>query len=188
MSKSLLSKTLTAAEKAALFWAIFEGERDWKVIYQAAAGMTEEEMNANKATVMASYISRWKATSKVKNEIQRLKLFKENYIKHIQQQAYEEGRRTAFLEAGAANDEELMRKVKGQVDYTDPQMQKEKLNEIINSARDSGEALDALKVIISGQKNDQEAAKNNKVQRFYTPLQCRDCPLYNEKKDAIKMK
>lgn len=185
MKKYLINKSLTAAEAAALFWYVFEGEKDWKRIYMAAADWSEEDVQ-NDPTHFGQYVSKWKATAKVKNELQRLKLVKENYIKEIQKQAYEEGRRSAFVEATSASDEEIKMKVKGQVDYTNPDAQKEKLNEIINRAKDSGEALDALKVIIQGQRNDQDAARNNKIQRFYTPLQCRDCPLYNKAKEKIK--
>ena len=186
MKRSLLNKTLTPAEKAALFWWVMEGEKDWMQVYLAATGMTEDDLAKDNRVVIGQYMSKWKATSKVKNEIQRLKLIKENRTKDLQQQAYDEGRKSAFEESTDATDEEIRTKIKGITDYTDPKNQKDKLNEIINSARDPGDALDAIKVIISGQRNDQDAAKQNKIQRFYTPLQCRDCPIYLEKKESLK--
>lgn len=185
--RSLQNKTLTPSEAAALFWYVFEGETDWKKVYMAAAGWTEEDAEADPVH-LGQYLSKWKGTNKFKVELQRLKLAKENYLKDIQQRAYEEGRRSAFKESAAGTKEEIDLMAKGLVDYTDPQKQKEKLNEIINEARDSGEALDALKVIIQGQKNDQDAARLNKVQRFYTPLQCRDCPLHQEAENRLGVK
>lgn len=181
MKRSLINKRLTASESAALFWFVFEGEKDWKKVYMAAAGWTDEEAEQD-PLLLGQYTSKWKATAKVKNELLRLKVVKDSYIKSVQQQAYEEGRRSAFEEAHEGTEEELRAKVKGEIDYTDPDKQKEKLNEIINTAKDSGEALDALKVIIAGQRNDQDAAKQNKVQRFYTPMKCRECPLYRDAK------
>lgn len=64
------------------------------------------------------------------------------------------------------------------VDYTRPDAQKKLLNQLINSADDSKEKLDALKTIVSMQKDDREAAKDQKVQRFYMPLKCTQCPLH----------
>ena len=64
------------------------------------------------------------------------------------------------------------------VDYSNPVNQSRKLNEIINKAGDAGEALDALKVIISTQRADRDAAKDNKIVRAYLPHNCHACPLY----------
>lgn len=181
-SRSVINKELSVSEQAAIYWAVFGGETDWKRVYMAAAGWNETEAEENTLT-LAQYTSRWKGTAKFKREFQRVSLIKERMIKDIQDVAYEEGRRAAIKQGEAKLDEDAPRMVAGQTDYTDPRAQKEKLNEIINTAKDSGEALDALKVIIQGQRQDTEAAKNNKVQRFYTPLQCRDCPLYLEAKE-----
>lgn len=184
MRKSVQNQKITASERAAIFWQVFEGETDWKVVFMAAAAWDDEDARKNPAT-LAQYTSKWKALNKVKTEISRAQLVKEKYIKKIQDIAYEEGRRSVFAEMQQEGNDTSAAS-RGRIDYTDPKMQKEKLNEIINGATDAGEALDALKVIIQGQKNDQEAAKNNKIQRFYTPLQCRDCPLYQEKKEILK--
>ena len=66
------------------------------------------------------------------------------------------------------------------VDYSNPENQRKKLNQIINQASNSGEALDALKVIISGQKDDRQAAREQKQVKIYLPLICYDCPLYEK--------
>lgn len=178
----LNKKKLLPTETAALFMYVFEGETDWKKVFAAAADWTEEEMEENPLK-LTQYTSKWKAMQKFKNELQRIKLYRDRFVKQIQDQAFEEGRRSVLRERPEPEDGESY---SGGVDYTDPKKQKQKLNDIINNAKDSGEALDALKIIISGQRQDTEAAKNNKVQRFYTPLQCRDCPLYQEKKESLK--
>ena len=69
------------------------------------------------------------------------------------------------------------------VDYSDPKNQAQKLNELVNTASDPGEALDALKVIISSQKADREAAKERKTVQVYLPLTCDACPLRQRAKD-----
>lgn len=184
MATYILNKKLTDSETAVIFWQIFGGEKDFKRLYMAASGMTEKEAEEN-PLLLTQYTSRWKASQKYKKEVMRVKLLYDRFVKEIQEQAYNEGRIAAKKEIEGHYDEDAPDVPSGTIDYTDPKKQKEKLNEIINTAKDSGEALDALKVIISGQKQDAEAAKNNKVQRFYTPLQCRDCPLYQKEKAGL---
>ena len=89
-----------------MFWYVFEGETDWKRVYMAAAGWTEEDAEADPVH-LGQYLSKWKGTNKFKVELQRLKLAKENYLKDIQQRAYEEGRRSAFKESAAGTKEEI---------------------------------------------------------------------------------
>jgi len=69
------------------------------------------------------------------------------------------------------------------VDYTNPKNQADKLNELINTADDPSEALDALKVIISSQRADKESAKQGRQVRTYIPINCTDCPLYQGVKE-----
>ena len=66
------------------------------------------------------------------------------------------------------------------VDYSSPAAQQAKLNELVNTADDPGEALDALKVIIQAQKADREAAREGRTVRAYLPQACTDCPMYQK--------
>ena len=74
------------------------------------------------------------------------------------------------------------------VDYSDPVNQRQKLNELINTATDPDEVLDALKVLISqGVKLPPENPNGNQRQiRAYLPLNCRECPLYIEAEKKLK--
>ena len=75
---------------------------------------------------------------------------------------------------------------RGSVDYTDPKNQARKLNELVNRADNTGEVLDALKVIIATQKADRDAARDGRQVRAYVPIGCNDCPLYQSKAQGIK--
>ena len=67
------------------------------------------------------------------------------------------------------------------VDYNDPQERKRAYNRIISeSADDPKTQLDALKVFEQLQRDDKQAAKDNQIQRFYTPQRCSTCPLYTK--------
>ena len=78
------------------------------------------------------------------------------------------------------NESDAGRKGARIIDYTNPENQTRKLNELINTASDAGEALDALKVIIQGQKADRDAAREQKTVRAYLPVMCSGCPLYEK--------
>jgi hypothetical protein len=78
--------------------------------------------------------------------------------------------------------------VPGMVDYSNPAAQLRKLNELINTADDPGEALDALKVLIAKQGELKPEATKEKVSRFYLPLSCKDCPLYQMAGDVLKLR
>ena len=69
---------------------------------------------------------------------------------------------------------------RAQIDYTRPENQRTLLNDLINTADDQKDKLDALKTIIQAQKDDKQAAKDNQIQRFYTPQRCGTCPLYQK--------
>lgn len=76
----------------------------------------------------------------------------------------------------------------GLIDFSIPENQRAKLNEIINTATDPGEALDALKVIISKQAEIVPERKDKPV-RFYLPLDCKEgCPLYQMADDALRLR
>ena len=65
----------------------------------------------------------------------------------------------------------------GLIDYSQPENQRAKLNELVNTASDPGEALDALKGIIAGQRDDKQAAREQQTQRYYVPKSCEDCEI-----------
>ena len=46
---------------------------------------------------------------------------------------------------------------------------------IAESSDDPKTQLDAIKAIQQTQRDDRQAAKDSQIQRFYTPIQCRDC-------------
>ena len=73
----------------------------------------------------------------------------------------------------------------GLIDFSIPENQRRKLNEIINGTADAGEALDALKLIISKQNELTPEVRREPMVRAYVPLRCYSCPLYIEKKKQL---
>ena len=166
---ALINKRLTPGEIAAVYYHVFGGCQDWTLLYAIADGIKDKQVyDINRNTV-----SKWKGMDKITGLIQTLKAEKDRT---------EKGTITATDGKG---EEDSVRTYSGPklknskfVDYSSPAAQQAKLNELVNTADDPGEALDALKVIIQSQKADRDAAKEGRVQRVYLPVSCTDCPLY----------
>ena len=73
----------------------------------------------------------------------------------------------------------------GMVDYSKPANQLRKLNELIHSAPDQKDELDALKVLIAQTSREpQERSPEGRQVHAYLPLSCYDCPLYLNAKSS----
>lgn len=140
---------------------------DWQQLYKLCHPET-------KSTNLAPIVSRWKNSPKISEYLQRLQ---EEHGALIEK-AREEGRqeeRGRNSEPGTRTDKNGADAL---IDYSDPQQQRRKLNELVNTAEDQKEALDALKTIIATQKDDREAARERKQIQSYLPMKCKSCPLY----------
>lgn len=182
-------KKATDRERIALFALAGGIIHDTKTAYILSRDMPENE--ARNASQVASTATRWKLRDDI------TKIFDE-YTRYFddrdaQQRAIGRDEERARLMQESNQDEPGQKaranvRTKGQenalfVDYSNPVNQSRKLNEIINKAGDAGEALDALKVIISTQRADRDAAKDNKVVRAYLPHNCHACPLYQSDRE-----
>lgn len=172
---ALLNKNLSEREKAAIHLHIYGGVNNWPLLYRIAVpdSFPDESLKG-----LSDLASKWKRSPKI-----------QTYLQTVQEQKflYEQKIKAAAIEAGdnvRTNSDKSTQKEKN-IDYSDPANQARKLNELVNSADDPGEALDALKVIISTQKADREAARDKKAVGAYVPITCYDCPLYLEAKNKL---
>lgn len=177
-------KHLTERENAILYALALGVIDSWPKAYILANQRPEEEIQ--KQTALKSTVTRWKQHP----EIQKAYNNAVAILKDRDEKIREEAQRAISQDSGeetttgdnVRTKTQKGRKVAGTVDYTNPTEQARKLNELVNTATDPGEALDALKVIIASQKADRESAREGKRVVFYTPLKCRDCPLYEKAK------
>lgn len=175
----IINKKLTDREKAAIYWHIFGGVDDWKALYLAAL----DEPYTGPEKNLSDFASKWKRTPKIQAYIETVRESRFKILQAAQQKGFEEGR-AAVMDNVHTEPANGARSTKF-VDYSDPANQARKLNELVNTADDPGEALDALKVIMQAQKADREAAKDNKIARFYLPLQCSGCPLLEKRRRQL---
>lgn len=173
----IINKTLTEREKAAVYLHVFGGFDNWTELYLIASDESNE--NARKKARPADNASKWKRSPKIQNYIETVRA--ERF--RMEEKAREKGRaeeREKDIERSENEPEKAPAKF---VDYSDPANQRRKLNELVNKASDPGEALDALKVIISGQRDDKQAAKERRQVAAYLPICCNDCPLYQSARE-----
>ena len=90
----------------------------------------------------------------------------------IEERAKEEGRK----EKETGDNERTQTETKTRIDYYDPANQRKQINRIIEESSDDPKTqLDAIKAIQQTQRDDRQAAKDSQIQRFYSPVQCREC-------------
>ena len=152
--------------------------------YDAYTIIYEGKKDLAKIKSLQTIVSRWKNNPSVKAYFD---ICKYNYIQE-EERKKEEILNSANVDGdvirtrgkdGEKMGENVHTKGKTQklVDFSNPQNQMQKLNELVNSSEDVGETLDALKVIIQTQKADRDAAREGKVVRCYLPMTCNECPL-----------
>ena len=163
-----LSEEITPREKAAVIYGlIYNPDATQLALWEMAVDYNSIDAAE---TTKKGYASRWYNSAPIV-------IFREQFMAQ-----YEKTMAEKVNSALAVQKEQLMLKFghidPDEIDYTKPEAQKKLLNHLINSGEDGKEKLDALKTIVSLQKDDREAAKDNKVQRFYMPLKCTQCPLH----------
>ena len=156
--------------------------QDWKTAYIIADEKPTKELA--KLTYLDSSVSRWKNSAKIKKALEEAIKYFADRDADERKKGFLEGQKAA-LQGTEQEKEDNIRiepgkplRIEKYIDYSDPAAQTRKLNELVNTADDPGEALDALKVIIQTQKADRDAAREGKQVRAYLPISCTGCPLY----------
>ena len=176
-------KELTLKDKVAIKSLVFGIVQNWNDAFKIAYDGTQKDID--KIKYLATIVSRWKRNPKIQDYY--------NECLYLHKMEKEKERETILKEYGGKDEET---KGKGEnvhtksktpklVDFSNPQNQMQKLNELVNSSEDVGETLDALKVIIQTQKADRDAAREGKVVRCYLPMTCNECPLLKKGKKKV---
>lgn len=184
---ALLNKRLTQAETAAIYLHVFGNCSDWVQLYAIADGI-KDTTRINRSTVY-----KWKNSVKIVDLIRDLQREKQALTNNENNTAQrtENGQITTDTDrdngtADSVRTENATRNGRPKfIDFSRPENQTAKLNELVNTASDPGEALDALKVIIQGQRADRDAAKEGRTVRAYLPVSCSDCPLYEKARKKV---
>lgn len=169
---------LTDREKAALLAYKFGLFETAKAAYIAADDQPQAHIKGLSA--LNSLVSRWINSDKAKGFLD----YCGNLIADKTQKAKQEGQKQGEQEGDKiqGDSERTQTRQAKAIDYYDPKNQRTQINRIIAESQDDPKTqLDAIKAIQQTQRDDRQAAKDNQIQRFYTPITCKSCPLYTKK-------
>lgn len=159
-------KPLTELEKIAITAGTVQTSPDWLTLWKLSHPDSS-------ATNYKAIVIQWTNSAKFKEFQKFVQVTQEDKInKRVQEEL--EKRLSADSEPGTRT----TKTAPDLIDYSDPQQQRRKLNELVNTAEDQKEALDALKTIIATQKDDRDSARERKQIQSYLPIKCKSCPLY----------
>ena len=164
---------ITNREKCAIIAYYLGFLPDWKTAYICAEDKAVKDCNPKGLDTLTS---KWKNSEKV----QRFGEYIQRYLADRDADARQRGREEARGQ-GVGESEHPQTKPKTAIDYSNPKERQKQLNTIIASSQDDPKTqLDAIKVFETIQREDKQAAKDNKIQRFYTPITCKECAIYQK--------
>jgi hypothetical protein len=166
---------LTLSEKVAICGLVCGVVDNWADCYLIGAGKYGD-LSVNRNNLRPT-VSRWKNSAKVVKEYEKQMA---EFTTRIKGNPLNSGNSEDEKRLSEGDKEHTKNGKRAQIDYTRPENQRTLLNDLINTADDQKDKLDALKTIIQAQKDDRQAAKDNQIQRFYSPLRCSSCPLYQK--------
>ena len=178
------SKELTEREKAIIFWAVYSGCHDWKKIYQLSRPGDPDKYNINAVSIPAT-VSRWKHSKRVSDYYNKIRTEYDNAqtaqaVRTARQTTTEDGER----DDGNGNGKTETKKGKAaQIDFTDKAALLEYLNKKANDITDEKQRTDYIKMIADLVKIKDNNDGKNEINRFYMPLRCQDCKIYQAAKD-----
>jgi hypothetical protein len=166
------TQELSIREQAAIRLYLYENE-DLSPVYVYRLAHPGSLEDWDKLKDPAASASRWIRTEKVVQYMTEQRAILND--RKSKERMKIESEVTARLQASRDTSDH---KIPGFVDYSQPKAQLAKLNELINTASDPGEVLDAMKVLLSKQAELAPARKESPQVRAYLPLRCSDCHLY----------
>lgn len=187
---------------------VTEKKINWAQIYAQSRNKQFDELAKNPN---AAAVSVWKNSAEVKNffsgSVESIKNFinreiekeKNKLLDEIEQQANatgEDGETSGDFPGNSPGNSlnetlsKIRRKNSGIAeDFTERENLITALNDLANSAKDSREKIDTLKIIADLQRfKDQAKQDDNEIKRFYMPLKCSECVLYQKAKAKQEQK
>lgn len=187
---------------------VTEKKINWSQIYAQSRNKQFDELAKNPN---ASKVSIWKNSADVSNfftsSVESINNFitreiekaKTKLLDEIEQQANatgDDGETSGDFPKNSPGDRinetlsKIRRKNSGIAeDFTERENLINALNELAINAKDSREKIDTLKIIADLQRfKDLAKQEDNEIKRFYMPLKCSDCVLYQKAKAKQEQK
>jgi hypothetical protein len=166
-------KGLNNQEKSALYFHIFERCEDWQTIFKIAIG--EDRFNNLTEKAKQTSSSRWKNSASVQMTLRDIK----DQIKAREERIKEEFRNEGFNAVETEPREKKRKNSESETDFLNRDEFLQFLNKRANETQDDKTLNDTLKMLSDNMRyKESENDKNNEIQRFYTPMVCKECPIY----------
>ena len=176
---ALINKKLTEREKAALIMYVYGYCQDWRELYAIAVDTSHDL--ALRDINIAVYASRWKNTAKVREFLAKEKERREIWLGKERERIAGEVREQ--VDNSVCTEKEKRTRTTNYIDYSDPDNRKQLYNRVIAAADDDPKTqLDAAKMFEQIQRDDKQAAREQRQVRAYLPITCDTCPLYQRAK------
>lgn len=168
-------RTVSEREKAILTAYVFDETIDFELAYKLAReGSYKELLSLDKRQLAQRWINQERIKKYIKQQKTKLDAILDEKAKKLLED--EEWRKNQIGQI----DEET-----GYVDFTDRQTFINYLSHLANTTTDEVLRKDILKMISDNLQFKTNAFDKNEddIQRFYTPLHCRECKLYQKQKN-----
>lgn len=166
-------ENLNDRTKAAIYYHVYAGITDRKVLFRIAEG----DERANKLTEgsLKTSSTNWYKSHVIQTAISKLKKLKEHEENEIREKC------KADLDYQATQKETDLQDPDNLVNFLDRDEFLKFLNDRANEIKDDKLRNDILKMLSDNLRyKDSENGENTDIQRFYTPILCQDCPLYQK--------
>ena len=174
-------ENLTELERAAIIFHIFGGCKDRKILFQIAEG--ENRVNRLNENSLKTICNTWFNSHKIQSGIKYFSTLKQEHENEIINK-YIEGLETETTNSKTRQTEN------NNTNFLDRDEFLQFLNSRANAITDDKLRNDILKMLSDNLRyKDTERDENNEIQRFYTPITCENCTIYQRCKgcDGCKM-
>lgn len=163
---------LTHEQRAAIYYHIFAGCDDWAVLFQIAEGKTRYNKLTDKSKRQT--VSKYRRDPKILEAIQEVKYY---------QKTQEEKKRQETISSWITENEnsETGERVNEKTNFLDRDEFLKFLNDRANKITDDKLRNDILKMLSDNLRyKDSDNNEVQEIQRFYTPMNCENCEIYNK--------
>ena len=165
-------ENLTELERAAIIFHVYGGCKDRRILYQIAYG--ENKVNKLKSTSLDVMCGNWFRSHKIQSGIKYFSTLKQDHENEIINK-YIAGLETETTKGTKENTQN------DKTNFLDRDEFLQFLNDRANQITDDKLRNDILKMLSDNLRyKDTERDENNEIQRFYTPITCENCSIYQK--------
>lgn len=169
-------ENLTEKQQAAILYHVFTGCKDRAILFQIAEGETRfnKLTEKSKRNTVSVWFNSEKIQEGIKDITYQIEKFKREIIEKERVKWESEGIQEAEKSSNSKD-----------VNFLDRDQFLEFLNKKANTIQDDKLRNDILKMLSDNLRyKDTDTTENNEIQRFYTPVVCSECEIYNKCKSC----